>query len=74
MEQNVVKRTFIGMVEAGEPLMRQALEAIRQAHEAEAAGLPDLEVERLHLLADSLYQAVIDFQLLKAGKPPSTIQ
>jgi len=69
MEQNVVKRTFIGMVEAGEPLMRQALEAIRQAHEAEAAGLPDLEVQRLHL-----YQAVIDFQLLKAGKPPSTIQ
>lgn len=57
-----------------EPLMRQALEAIRQAHEAEAAGLPDLEVQRLHPLADSLYQAVIDFQLLKAGKPPSTIQ
>ena len=74
MEQNVVKRTFIGMVEAGEPLMRQALEAIRQAHEAEAAGLPDLEVQRLHPLADSLYQAVSDFQLLKAGKPPSTIQ
>jgi len=74
MEQIVVKRTFIGMAAAGEPLMRQALEAIRRAHEAEAAGLPDLEVQRLHLLADSLYQAVIDYQLLKAGKPPSTIQ
>lgn len=57
MEQNVVKRTFIGMVEAGEPLMRQALEAIRQAHEAEAAGLPDLEVQRLHPLADCMRPA-----------------
>jgi len=62
-----VKRTFIGMVEAGEPLMRQALEAIRQAHEAEDAGLPDLEVQRLHLLADSLYQAVIDRRITISG-------
>ncbi|MFZ4964802.1 hypothetical protein ACL9RJ_11070 [Pseudomonas sp. Mn2068] len=68
-----MKRTFIGIVEAGEPLMRQALDAIRQAHEAEVSGLPEYEVKRLHLLTDSLYQAVIDFQLVKAGKPPSTI-
>lgn len=69
-----VKRTFIRMVEAGEPLIQQALEAIRQANDAEASGLPDHEIHRLRLMADSLYQAVIDFQLLKAGKPPSTIQ
>lgn len=68
-----MKRTFSGMVEAGEPLMRQALEAIRKAHEAEASGLPEHEVSRLQLLANSLYQAVIDFQLVKAGNPSSTI-
>ena len=33
-----VTRTFIGMVEAGEPLIRQALEAILQAADAEASG------------------------------------
>jgi hypothetical protein len=61
------------MVEAGEPLLRQALEAIRKAQEAEASGLPEHEVTRLQLLADSLYQAVIDVQLVKAGNPPSTV-
>lgn len=68
-----MKRLFIGICEAGEPLMRQALEAIRQLHEAEAAGLPGHEVGRLQLLADSLYHAVIDYQLVKAGCAPSTI-
>lgn len=68
-----MKRTFIGMIEAGEPLIRQALEAIQRAHEAEASGLPQPEVARLVSLADSLYQAVIDFQLVKAGESPSTI-
>ncbi|MFJ2982272.1 MULTISPECIES: hypothetical protein [unclassified Pseudomonas] len=57
------KRTFIGLVEAGEPLIKQAIEAMRQYHEAEAAGLPAEEVERLHLLAESLFQAVSDYQL-----------
>jgi hypothetical protein len=61
------------MVEARETLMRQALETLRRLHAAEEAGFPQDEVERLRLLADSLYQAVIDFQLIRAGKPPSTI-
>lgn len=57
------KRTFIGMVEAGEPLIQQAVDAMRQYHEAEAAGQPREVVERLRLLAESLFQAVSDYQL-----------
>ncbi|HEN8713485.1 TPA: hypothetical protein U8203_003890 [Pseudomonas putida] len=68
------KRTFIGLVEAGEPLIQQAIAAMRKYHEAEAAGLPSSEVRRFRLLADSLYQAVIDYQLIQAGRAPSTIQ
>lgn len=62
------KRTFIGLVEAGEPLIKQAIEAMRAYHEAEAAGLPAAEVERLHLLAESLFQAVSDYQLRVVAK------
>lgn len=62
------KRTFIGLVEAGEPLIKQAIEAMREYHEAEAAGLPAAEVERLHLLAESLFQAVSDYQLRVVAK------
>ncbi|BBH46885.1 hypothetical protein [Pseudomonas sp. KU43P] len=62
------KRTFIGLIEAGEPLIKQAIEAMRAYHEAEAAGLPAAEVERLHLLAESLFQAVSDYQLRSVAK------
>lgn len=32
------KRTFIGLVEAGEPLIRQAIDAIREYHQAQDRG------------------------------------
>ncbi|MNC12206.1 hypothetical protein D3C75_599220 [compost metagenome] len=68
------KRTFIGMVEAGEPLIQQAIDAMREYHQAQDRGAPPEEVGRLRLLADSLYQAVIDYQLIQAGRAPATIQ
>lgn len=62
-----MKRTLSGMVEAGEPLLKQALEAIRAYNEAEAQKRPQTEIQRLRLEADHLYQTVIDYQLHKAG-------
>lgn len=55
------------MAEAGEPLLRQALQAIRAHQQAVDEGWPADEVERLRLEADHLYQTVIDYQLHKAG-------
>ncbi|PPS61826.1 hypothetical protein [Pseudomonas sp. BRM28] len=60
------------MIEAGEPLMKQAIEAMRQYHAAEAAGASGEEVERLRLLAESLFQAISDYQLRDLGGPPAT--
>ncbi|WP_210669142.1 hypothetical protein [Pseudomonas protegens] len=57
------KRTFIGMVEAGEPLIQQAIDAMRRYHQAQDHGAPAEEIERLRLLAESLFQAVSDYQL-----------
>ena len=57
------KRTFIGMVEAGEPLIQQAIDAMREYHQAQDNGAPPEEVERLRLLAESLFQVVSDYQL-----------
>ncbi|MNM34854.1 hypothetical protein D3C81_455140 [compost metagenome] len=62
----------MGITEAGEPLLRQALEAIRAYNDAEAQGQPKAEIDRLRLEADHLYQTVIDYQLYKAeclGEP-----
>lgn len=62
------KRTFIGMVEAGEPLIQHAIDAMREYHQAQDNVAPAEEVERLRLLAESLFQAVSDYQLRAVAK------
>ena len=62
-----MKRTLLGMAEAGEPLLKQALDAIRAYNQAIAQGRPEAEIERLRVAADHLYQTVVDYQLYKAG-------
>ncbi|ESW36627.1 hypothetical protein O164_28330 [Pseudomonas taiwanensis SJ9] len=55
------------MAETGEPLLKQALEAIRAYNQAMAQGRPEAEIERLRVAADHLYQTVVDYQLYRAG-------
>lgn len=62
-----MKRTILGMAEVGEPLLQQALQAIRDHEQAVDEGRPAEEIERLRHEADHLYQTVIDYQLHKAG-------
>lgn len=49
------KRTFIGIVEAGEPLIQQAIDAMREYHQAQDRGAPPEEVERLRLGASLFF-------------------
>lgn len=62
-----MKRTLLGMAEAGQPLLSQALAAIRAYNTAMAQGRPEAEIERLRVEADHLFQTVVDYQLHKAG-------
>ncbi|WP_410480674.1 hypothetical protein ACJ70E_15760 [Pseudomonas plecoglossicida] len=62
------KRTFIGTVEAGEPLIQHAIDAMREFHQAQYNGAPPEEIERLRVLAESLFQAVSDYQLRVVAK------
>ncbi|WP_426808041.1 hypothetical protein ABOC32_16835 [Pseudomonas sp. WOUb67] len=62
------KRTFIGMVEAGEPLIQQAIDAMREYHQAQDRGASTEEIERLRLLAESLFEVVSDYQLRVVAK------
>ena len=61
-------RTLTGMVEAGEPLIQQAIDAMREYHQAQESGESPEEIERLRLLAESLFQAVSDYQLRVVAK------
>lgn len=61
-----MKKTLEGVVEAGEQLIREAIEATRAFHQAEAECRPAAEIERLRLIADSLYEAVTEYPLRSA--------
>lgn len=67
-----MKRAFMNVVEAGEPLMQQALDAMRRYHEARDSVTSAEEVERLRLVAESLYQAVNEYQLHALGGEGAT--
>ena len=62
-----MKRTILGMTQAGEPLILEALETLRLYREAKTSGRPQEEIDRLKILAESLVQAVTDYQLLAVG-------
>lgn len=62
-----MKRTILGMTQAGEPLILEALEALRLYREAKTSGRPQEEIDRLKILAESLVQAVTDYQLIAVG-------
>ena len=68
-----MKRTLEGMAKAGEPLLREALDAIKAHQAAQDSGAATETIERLRVLADSLYHAVVDFQLLEAGSLSESI-
>ena len=52
-----------------DPMYADAVAAMKRYHEAQAAGLPTEEVERLRQIAESQFQAVNEYQLRALGRP-----
>lgn len=59
-------------IAAGEPLMQQAMEAMRRYHEANDSLKPAEEVDRLRLEAESLFEAVHEYQRRALGGEGAT--
>ncbi|AVD90015.1 hypothetical protein [Pseudomonas sp. SWI44] len=51
------------------PMYTDAVTAMKRFHEAQAAGKPAEEVERLRLIAEAQFQAVNEYQLKALGGP-----
>ncbi|WP_280041326.1 hypothetical protein [Pseudomonas sp. Hg5Tf] len=56
-------------IAAGEPLMQQAMDALRRYHEARDSLTSAEEVERLRLEAESLFEAVQEYRFRVLGGP-----
>lgn len=53
----------------GDPLLQEALSAVRRYHEAKDSPTAAVEVERLRLEAESLMEAVQEYQRRALGRP-----
>lgn len=68
-----MKKEVFAILEPDNPLMTQAIDALKRYHEAQAAGLPGVEVERLRLEAEGMFQAVSEFQFRMLGHRHDTL-
>ncbi|MBF8644667.1 hypothetical protein IRZ76_06290 [Pseudomonas pudica] len=65
-----MKRNVASMLMPDDPVMREAIEAMKRYHQAQEAGEADVEVERLRLTAEQLFQSISDYQLAALGHQP----
>lgn len=68
-----MKKDMFAILEPGNPLMTQALDAIKRYYEAQQAKLPDDEIERIRLEAEALFRAVNEFQQRMLGRRSDTL-
>ncbi len=61
------------ILEPDNPLMTQALDALKRYHEMQAAGQSAEDVERLRLEAEGLFEAVSEFQFRMLGCRTDTL-
>lgn len=51
-------------------MFADATEALKRYHEAQESGMPAEQVERLRLVVESAFQAVMDYHLYTLGHQP----
>lgn len=68
-----MKKDMFAILESGNPLMTQALDAMKRYYEAQQAKLPDDEIERIRLEAEALFRAVNEFQQRMLGRRSDTL-
>ncbi|RII76788.1 hypothetical protein [Pseudomonas monteilii] len=68
-----MKKDIFAILEPDNQLMTQAINALKRYHEAQAAGMPGADVERLRLEAEGMFQAVSEFQFRMLGQRNDTL-
>lgn len=64
-----MKRDLSKVLLPDHPLYTEAMEALKAYNQAEVDGVVGMELERLRLMAEHLFQAVTDYQLRALGRP-----
>lgn len=64
-----MKRDVTKVLPPDHQAFSHAIEAMKRYHEAKDLGAPPEDVERLKVLAESLFQSINDYQLRVLGGP-----
>lgn len=64
-----VTKELSDMILPDGPVMLEAVGAMRRYQEAQSSGCSEIEVERLRVLAEFLFQAIADHNLRVLGGP-----
>lgn len=67
-----MKQPLHNAIESIEPSVEEAVQALRRYHEAQAAGAPPEEIERLRLEAESRFASAAKCQRDALGEPLPT--
>lgn len=67
-----MERDLKKMIMPDDPIMLDAVEAMRRFHEAVALHEPEAEIERLRVEAERQFQSINDYQLAALGHQPLT--
>lgn len=63
-------RKLDAMIMPDDPVMLEAIEALKRYHQAKEAGKPEAEIERLRREAEQHFQSINDYQLAALGHQP----
>ena len=66
-------KAFVAPLGPDDPLMKQALDALRIYHEAVDAGAPADVIQQYRNEAEELFQAVSDYYQRSMGRPAGTL-
>lgn len=60
-------RNIESMIMPDDPIMQEAMQALKRYHQAIASKEPRAEIERLRVEAEQQFQAINDYQLAALG-------
>ncbi len=73
IEGEMMNRNIFAILDPANPLMTQALDAMKRYYEAQQAKLADEDVERMRLEAEVLFRTVNEFQQRMLGRRFDTL-
>lgn len=66
----VMKLNLKSMIKPDDPIMLDAIEALKRYHQALASAEPEPEIERLRIEAEQKFQSINEYQLAALGHQP----